>query len=67
MGLLYLWRLVDGMGLVGNRLELYRESARRVRVLAEKYQTEEIRDIFERIAEQYEQLAQQVDRGLLSR
>ena len=55
------------MAFDGSRGEFYRESAQRVRALVEKYETQEIRDIFERIAEQYEQLAQQVERGSISR
>lgn len=55
------------MAFDGSRAEFYRQSARRLRELAARYKIDEIKATFERIAKQYEKLADQVDRTLLRR
>jgi len=55
------------MALDGSRAEFYRQSAARLRELAEAYELVEIKDAFEKIARQYERLAAEVERGLIGR
>ena len=55
------------MALDGSGVEYYRARARLVRALAEKCSTPDLKQEYERIAAQYEQLASEVERGLLKR
>lgn len=53
------------VALDGSRAEYYRGRARMVRTLAEKCSAPDLKQEYERIAEQYEQLAREVEQGTL--
>jgi hypothetical protein len=53
--------------LDGSRVDYYRSRARMIRSLAEKSSVPEVKAEYERIADQYEQLARDVEEGRLSR
>ena len=55
------------LALDGSRIEYYRSRARMIRSLADKCSAAELKAEYERIAEQYEQLARDVEEGRLSR
>ena len=54
------------MAFDGSRAEFYRQSADRIRAIADRYADPEVIEAFERIARQYDMLATEVERGFLA-
>ena len=53
------------MAFDGSRAEFYRDQARRLHALAEACSLSDIKEQLERVAQQYEILARQVENGIL--
>jgi hypothetical protein len=53
------------MAFDGSRLQFYLEREREIRVIAERCHDDAVRKQLERVADEYESLARQINNGLL--